>query len=126
MTSSNVTAVLEQALEPIGGCLTPTAAGKLLKLKLDKKTQARLDVLADKNTGRRVVLKREPIVGRADAGARHASASQSAGVSGYAQTRMKESRRRLVRERARIGASVACRRWSLVVFPRRAYRSEET
>ncbi len=50
MRNSNVTAVLDQALEPIGGCLTARAAGKLLRLKLDKKTQARLDVLADKCT----------------------------------------------------------------------------
>ncbi len=50
MKSTSVTSVLDQALEPIGGCLTAKAAGKLLKLKLDKKTQARLDVLADKCT----------------------------------------------------------------------------
>jgi hypothetical protein len=50
MRNSDVTAVLEQALEPIGGCLTRKAAGKLLRLKLGKKTQARLDVLADKCT----------------------------------------------------------------------------
>jgi hypothetical protein len=50
MSDSAVAAVLEQALEPIGGCLTPGAAGKLLKLKFDKKTQARLNVLADKCT----------------------------------------------------------------------------
>ena len=42
--------VLDKALEPIGSCLTPRAAGKLLKVKLDKKTQARLDLLADKCT----------------------------------------------------------------------------
>ena len=50
MRNSSVPTVLERALEPIGGCLTPTAAAKLLRLKLDKKTQARLDVLADKCT----------------------------------------------------------------------------
>lgn len=50
MKNANVTAVLNRALEPIGGCLTSTAAAKLLRLKLDKKTQARLDVLADKCT----------------------------------------------------------------------------
>jgi len=50
MKNSNLTAVLDRALEPIGGCLTPQAAGKLVKLKLDKKTQARLDLLADKCT----------------------------------------------------------------------------
>ncbi len=50
MRNSDVSAVLDQALEPIGGCLTPAAAGKLLGLKLDKKTQARLDALADKCT----------------------------------------------------------------------------
>jgi hypothetical protein len=50
MKNLSVTAVLSRALEPISGCLTPKAAAKLLKLKLDKKTQARLDVLADKCT----------------------------------------------------------------------------
>ena len=50
MTPSTVTSVLGRALEPIGGCLTPDAARRLLKLKLDKKAQARLDLLADKCT----------------------------------------------------------------------------
>jgi hypothetical protein len=50
MRNPKVTAVLGRALEPIGGCLTPKAAGKLLRVKVDKKTQARLDVLADKCT----------------------------------------------------------------------------
>jgi hypothetical protein len=50
MRNSNFTAVLDRALEPIGACLTPKAAEKLLRLKLDKNTQARLDVLADKCT----------------------------------------------------------------------------
>lgn len=50
MAPSAVTAVLDGALGPIGGCLTPEAAHRLLKLKLNKKAQARLDVLADKCT----------------------------------------------------------------------------
>jgi hypothetical protein len=50
MAPSTVTAVLGRALEPVGGCLTPDAARRLLKLKLDRKAQARLDCLADKCT----------------------------------------------------------------------------
>ena len=47
---STVPAVLRRALEPIGDCLTPGASRQLLKLRLDKKSQARLDELADKCT----------------------------------------------------------------------------
>lgn len=50
MRHSTVRSVLDCALEPVGGCLTPDAARRLLKLKLAKKAQARLDVLADKCT----------------------------------------------------------------------------
>jgi hypothetical protein len=50
MGNTRITTVLHRALDPIGSCLTPKAADKLLRLKLDKKTQARLDVLADKCT----------------------------------------------------------------------------
>ena len=47
---STVPNVLSRALKPIGDCLTPNASRRLLKLKLDKKAQARLDELADKCT----------------------------------------------------------------------------
>lgn len=50
MQQSTVPAVLSRALEPISDCLTPDASRQLLKLKLDKKSQARLDELADKCT----------------------------------------------------------------------------
>ena len=50
MRQSTVPAVLRRALGPIGDCLTPNASRELLKLSLDKKSQARLDELADKCT----------------------------------------------------------------------------
>jgi len=50
MSNTKITAVLHRALDPIGGCLNSKAARSILRLKLDKTTQARLDVLADKCT----------------------------------------------------------------------------
>lgn len=50
MTNSTVTTVLDQALKPISDCLTPGAARRLLRVKVDRRTQARLDALADKST----------------------------------------------------------------------------
>lgn len=50
LRQSTVPAVLSRALGPIGDCLTPAASRQLLKLTLDKKSQARLDDLADKCT----------------------------------------------------------------------------
>lgn len=47
---SSVPTVLSRALGPIADCLTPAASRQLLKLSLDKKSQARLDELADKCT----------------------------------------------------------------------------
>lgn len=47
---STVPSVLSRALGPIADCLAPAASRQLLKLSLDKKSQARLDELADKCT----------------------------------------------------------------------------
>lgn len=50
MKTFAVPTVLNRALAPIGDCLTSGATRQLLKLKLDKKSQARLDLLAEKCT----------------------------------------------------------------------------
>ena len=48
---SNVSAtVLEPLIERVGSCLTAEAARDVLTLKIDRRTQRRLDTLADKCT----------------------------------------------------------------------------
>jgi hypothetical protein len=46
---SNIT-VLDNLADPVTRCLTPEVARRLVKLRIDRKTQARLDELADKCT----------------------------------------------------------------------------
>lgn len=40
--------ILDRVLEPIADCLTPDVAAKLVALRADPQTQARVDELADK------------------------------------------------------------------------------
>jgi hypothetical protein len=40
--------ILDRVLEPITDCLTPDVAAKLVALRADAETQARVDELADK------------------------------------------------------------------------------
>ena len=40
--------ILERVLDPLAECLTPEAAGRIVALRADPQTQARLDELADK------------------------------------------------------------------------------
>jgi hypothetical protein len=40
--------LLERVLEPFAECLTPEAARKIVDLRADRETQAKLDELADK------------------------------------------------------------------------------
>lgn len=44
------TEVLEQLFDPVGDCLTPEVASRLVKLRANAKVQDRLDELADKNS----------------------------------------------------------------------------
>lgn len=48
MTPRSETAVLERLLAPVSESLNATAARKLVRLKADAKTQARVDALARK------------------------------------------------------------------------------
>ena len=40
---------LDRMIDPLGKCLTPESARRLLKLKADRRLQARVDYLADKS-----------------------------------------------------------------------------
>jgi hypothetical protein len=53
MLPSDHVSILDRVLEPITECLTPDVAAKLVALRADDETQARVDELADKaNEGR--------------------------------------------------------------------------
>ena len=48
MPPTDQTAILDRILDPITNCLTPDVAAKLVALRADPETQARVDKLADK------------------------------------------------------------------------------
>jgi hypothetical protein len=50
MTSETVSNLLDRVLSPVGHCLTPEAARKLIDLRADPAVQQRVDELADRNT----------------------------------------------------------------------------
>ena len=50
MKRTTTTTVLDRLAEPVTRCLTPAGAKQLVKLRIDRKTQAQLDKLADKCT----------------------------------------------------------------------------
>ena len=45
-----ITPVIERVLAPVGRCLTPDVAKAIVDVRLDSKTQAHLDSLAEKST----------------------------------------------------------------------------
>jgi hypothetical protein len=49
-TAKSAMPVLEQLVAPLGDCLTPTSARRLLALKADHKLQAHVDDLAERHT----------------------------------------------------------------------------
>ncbi|MBW3541080.1 MAG: hypothetical protein KY476_12495 [Planctomycetes bacterium] len=49
MKTASSTPVLEDLVNPLGDCLTPESARRLLALKADSKLQARLDDLAERH-----------------------------------------------------------------------------
>ena len=50
MVTSNPTPVLDQLVAPLGDCLTPESARRLLALKGDPKLQALVDDLAERHS----------------------------------------------------------------------------
>ena len=49
-TSPDAIDALDRLLEPVGRCLTPEVARKIVELRADADLQARIDELADKST----------------------------------------------------------------------------
>jgi hypothetical protein len=49
MKSTKTTPVLDRLVAPLGECLTPESARRLLALKADSTLQARVNYLADRN-----------------------------------------------------------------------------
>jgi hypothetical protein len=50
MKTAKPTPVLDQLVAPLGDCLTPESARRLLALKADRKLQARVDDLASRHS----------------------------------------------------------------------------
>jgi hypothetical protein len=50
MIASNPFPVLDQLMAPLGDCLTPESARRLLALKADPRLQARVDELAERHS----------------------------------------------------------------------------
>jgi hypothetical protein len=50
MTTDSFNSIASRLLEPIGQCITPETARKLLELRADPALQAEVDALADKST----------------------------------------------------------------------------
>ena len=48
MSQESTTAVLDQLFDPVGACLTPDVARRIVSLRASAEVQARLDELADK------------------------------------------------------------------------------
>ena len=55
---------LDRLLSPLGNCLTPESARKLLALKADRKLQAYIDDLATRHSERRLSAGEEAEYGR--------------------------------------------------------------
>jgi hypothetical protein len=49
MSQVDQTAILDRILDPVTSCLTPDVAAKLVALRADDETQARVDALAEKS-----------------------------------------------------------------------------
>ena len=54
MKRTSSRAVLDRLADPVTRCLTPEVARQLVKLRIDRKTQAHLDNLADRCTAGRL------------------------------------------------------------------------
>jgi hypothetical protein len=50
MKSAKPTPILDRLIAPLGDCLTPESARRLLALKADPKVQSRVDYLAGRST----------------------------------------------------------------------------
>jgi hypothetical protein len=50
MKATSTRTILDRLADPVTRCLTPAGARQLIKLRIDRKTQAHLDKLADKCT----------------------------------------------------------------------------
>src|SRR5437879_6532320 len=50
MSQEYATLILDRLLDPVGRCLTPEVARRLVALQADPDVQERIDALADKNT----------------------------------------------------------------------------
>ncbi len=50
MPTAKSAPVLDQLIDPLGECLTPESAQRLLALKVDRKLQARVDDLAERHS----------------------------------------------------------------------------
>ncbi len=60
MSQVDQTTILDRVLDPVTSCLTPDVAAKLVALRADDETQARVDALAEKaNEGTMSVVERE-------------------------------------------------------------------
>jgi len=50
MKATHTSPVLDRLVDPLGECLTPETARRILRLKADRKLQARVDYLASRST----------------------------------------------------------------------------
>jgi len=50
MKATHTAPVLDRLVDPLGECLTPETARRILRLKADRKLQARVDYLAGRST----------------------------------------------------------------------------
>jgi len=64
MKSKNSVSILDQLVAPLGDCLTPETARRLLALKADPKVQARVDDMATRHTEGQLSPEEEAEYGR--------------------------------------------------------------
>ena len=64
MKTAKSTVVLDQLLDPLGDCLTPESARRLLALKADPELQKRVDDLATRHTEGQLSPEEEAAYGR--------------------------------------------------------------
>lgn len=50
MKATNTSPVLDRLVDPLGECLTPETARRILRLKADRKLQARVEYLAGRSS----------------------------------------------------------------------------
>ncbi len=64
MESGKTTALVERLVSPLGECLTPESARRLLALKPDPELQKRIDEMATRHTEGRLTPKEQAEYGR--------------------------------------------------------------